>query len=850
MFSNKVFFSACLVAVTCLSYPVYAGSYFSMAKDSVGFPSEMLVNQQGLGYYTVGNISGASRTVYMRNLPSGFSVVPAMVEAPETACPTTQSFSLDNNASCTIGIAYSSNVLTSFNDYLPTVCPTAQSSIGCVAPANTTSFSVVDSSSSMLTLSAASHVLMLSPGETSQWVVTNGTSQIANNVQLALPASLQTYLDTGAVTQCSSIAAGGECTFILPMKSTLPEWVDEEPITIQGSNTQPLILDSSVESTLLDVPLSLTLSLPNTSYALTMTNRSGITYSGLSIAGSEPAGVSVQSNTCQQTLAPQQSCTITYMATEHAYGSSTQTIQMMVANTPRTVTYQLIVQNTTVAIDNGQDVKASISGGNFTITNTGSFDWQAPSVIPADNWLELINNCGSSVAPGASCAVTYSMTSPHDYSSVITASGANIVDTHQDLELSDNVSIGTDEDAGQVHLMARAVKVTNLTISAVILSNIVAPSATDLGEHVVLCDTAQATTPNCLDALSTCYDGLTLSEGDSCYFWYQATNHNHTDPLSTQITYTGNFSLTATSENKAAVSTAASRAITFQYGNKLYVGSWNGYPTSLPDAVDLATWDGTAWSRVGNSVLNEEVNSMTIYKNDLYVGGYFRQVASGISANRIAQFNGSSWSALGSGFNLPVFALTTVGDTLYAGGNFTTAGEQSVNNIAQWNGSSWSALGSGFNSSVNALTTVGNTLYAGGAFTTAGNNIAQWDGSSWSALGTGFNSSVRALTTVGNTLYAGGTFNINTAGGQSANKIAQWNGSSWSALSSGFNSSVYALTTVGNTLYAGGWFTTAGGQSANRVAQWNGSSWSSLPNFNGGDYVKSLNSYPYLVLED
>ena len=89
-----------------------------------------------------------------------------------------------------------------------------------------------------------------------------------------------------------------------------------------------------------------------------------------------------------------------------------------------------------------------------------------------------------------------------------------------------------------------------------------------------------------------------------------------------------------------------------------------------------------------------------------------------------------------------VYALAVSGSTLYAGGNFTTAGGSAANHIAQWNGSSWSALGSGIEQHrVYALAVSGSTLYAGGDFTTAGgiaaNYIAQWNGSSWSALGSG-----------------------------------------------------------------------------------------------------------------
>ena len=86
-------------------------------------------------------------------------------------------------------------------------------------------------------------------------------------------------------------------------------------------------------------------------------------------------------------------------------------------------------------------------------------------------------------------------------------------------------------------------------------------------------------------------------------------------------------------------------------------------------------------------------------------------------------FSDANWVSMGGfpGANGTVHAAVTDGSgNLYIGGIFTAVGNTLANNVAQWNGSSWSALGSGMNDEVLALAVSGSTLYAGGDFTTAG----------------------------------------------------------------------------------------------------------------------------------
>jgi len=130
---------------------------------------------------------------------------------------------------------------------------------------------------------------------------------------------------------------------------------------------------------------------------------------------------------------------------------------------------------------------------------------------------------------------------------------------------------------------------------------------------------------------------------------------------------------------------------------------------------------------------------------------------------------------------------------------FVTAGDLGALSIARWDGVQWSALGIGMSgytdrASVIALTVhddgTGASLYAGGNFLTAGgvtsNSVAKWDGTRWSPLGGGmagghpfFGPYVFALVSFDdvtvpelNGLYAGGWFSA--AGGVPADNIAKW----------------------------------------------------------------------------
>ena len=122
----------------------------------------------------------------------------------------------------------------------------------------------------------------------------------------------------------------------------------------------------------------------------------------------------------------------------------------------------------------------------------------------------------------------------------------------------------------------------------------------------------------------------------------------------------------------------------------------NGEPIFEPRTQHTAS--GT-WSTLGtgsqNGVSGGGVAALAVVGNEVYVGGSFTS-AGGVSANYVARFNTqtNTWSSLGTGSQngvsgtdlVYVSALAVVGNEVYVGGDFTSAGEVSANRVARFNG--------------------------------------------------------------------------------------------------------------------------------------------------------------------
>jgi hypothetical protein len=212
----------------------------------------------------------------------------------------------------------------------------------------------------------------------------------------------------------------------------------------------------------------------------------------------------------------------------------------------------------------------------------------------------------------------------------------------------------------------------------------------------------------------------------------------------------------------------------------------------------VATWSSIddTWRALGTGLGNVG-RSLTWHDDTLYVGGFFDLASSVPGTRRIAawSFADETWHALGQGIvDQFVEATALHDDTLYAGGSFTGAvGVNDTTGIAAWSHAddTWHPVGGGVSGGGVLALAVDDTfglIYAGGTFTSAGDdsaaNIAAWDAEiqEWIPLQTnaagsnGTLGSVSALLTDDSVVYVGGSFEsvAGPAGATAANRVAKW----------------------------------------------------------------------------
>ena len=155
----------------------------------------------------------------------------------------------------------------------------------------------------------------------------------------------------------------------------------------------------------------------------------------------------------------------------------------------------------------------------------------------------------------------------------------------------------------------------------------------------------------------------------------------------------------------------------------LYVGgkftTAGGY-----SANRIALWNGSAWSNL-SSGMNDNVYALSAYGGYIVAGGSFTQ-AGGSSIAYLAEWSGAMWSGFSFQLDSAVYSLAYYSTTgsLIVGGSFLNAGSLFVNRICKWDGSGCQRMITGTNNRVKFLSVIDTSIFAGGDFTTAGGDYS------------------------------------------------------------------------------------------------------------------------------
>ena len=223
-------------------------------------------------------------------------------------------------------------------------------------------------------------------------------------------------------------------------------------------------------------------------------------------------------------------------------------------------------------------------------------------------------------------------------------------------------------------------------------------------------------------------------------------------------------------------STAVSGSTAYLGGNFTYVGP----PTGSFVAADSAGALASPWPAVGGNVYAVAPDG----SNGFFIGGLFSSVGTK-HANNLAHIksDGTLDTAWSGSTNGTVNALAVSGGTVYAGGDFTTAGGAARTDLAAFSAASGALVtaftgnATGTGAVVYALEASGSVLYVGGFFTTLGGssraNLGAVDAGTGAATGWTANTdgAVYALAAGSGVVYAGGDF-VHVNGSTARNFVA------------------------------------------------------------------------------
>lgn len=266
----------------------------------------------------------------------------------------------------------------------------------------------------------------------------------------------------------------------------------------------------------------------------------------------------------------------------------------------------------------------------------------------------------------------------------------------------------------------------------------------------------------------------------------------------------------------------------------------------------ISKWDGSGFKIAERADFTGLVMQATYDRGRLFLGGGFNYVGE-LRTDNLAMWDGSRWHAFTQGLRPGLAggagtALSWKGKLVFGGKAIVAAGDKRASGIAAWDGTGFETFGSGIPAlitepvapeiatDVACLAGMGESLYAGGTFDSAGTraakNVARWDGAEWAALGDGLPGPVSRLLVAENTLYAL-SLDTNEDPRGLAKLPFEWTGSHWDRMGKTSAGGFGALADFQGSLWS---------CSGADVLRWRGTEWDTVPM---KDYGRILDLVPY-----
>lgn len=236
----------------------------------------------------------------------------------------------------------------------------------------------------------------------------------------------------------------------------------------------------------------------------------------------------------------------------------------------------------------------------------------------------------------------------------------------------------------------------------------------------------------------------------------------------------------------------------------------------------IVFWDGTKWSEMGSfyiGALQNIVYDLEIYNGELYAGGMFRNDFSNPSLfSNIAKWDGTKWIGLPGSPQGVVYAMEVHQNELILGGTFNSIDTVNFNHIASYDGTQFKHLANGVSTSIFALKSVGDTLYAGGEFLNGSLQdtfgFGFYSNNSWTRVSSphlqinGWGHKVESIESTPHGIFIGGDLDYFPLVGTYAKNLLRYTNGELEPFAI-LDSTVKTLKYIDGILYAGGKFTSS-----------------------------------------